>query len=1019
MNLSDKNLLNELVLESREHLDSIEPDLLAMENDSNVSKETINRIFRAIHSIKGGFSFFGMEKIKELSHAMESLMMKMRDGELQVSPDITNALFSGIDKLRIMIDDLDESENVNILDEVAVFHTLASITGTTQPDAKLHQAVIASTTTITLDTLPLTKDKFASIARQGMFIYVITVKTNNDLQKLERSPLEFIRQLEQYGEFIDSWVDLSTVTGLDQCLDNELTLKVVYSSVLEQDLLESAIQISSSQIQTFPKEEIRAKAGLSAQGKSVKPKTSAPQKPNAKTAAKTSGDKASEGSDSIRVKVQLLNQLVNLAGELVLGRNQLMQQLRGMEESGVKSVLDNIDIITSELQECIMSTRMQPISSILSKFPRIIRDLSHALGKEVELVLQGETVELDKSILEALTDPLTHLLRNCVDHGIETPAVRASRGKPQSGKIILHAYHEGGQVLIQIKDDGNGINSEKVKEKAISNGILRPEEAERMSEKDVFSLIFEAGFSTADKVTDVSGRGVGMDVVKTNIENLSGSVDIASESGKGTTVTLQLPLTLAIIPALTLECHDRRFAMPQVSLDELVHLHAKDASRRVEKINGSDVLRLRDKLLPLVRLDTLLKLVPEFIHPVTKERMIDKRKNVSDRRQQSDNETYAEMRKSDADRRQNVASSYNIVVLKVGPNHFGLIVDKMLDTEEIVVKPLSSYLKNCRCYSGATIMGDGHVAMILDAAGIAEMAGLRFSDIAEEENRMAEKANIQSIKESQTFLLFRNSQAEYMALNLALIKRIETSSKSKVEHIGNKQYLKYDDHSMRIIRPSDFLPITRQESDKDKIYVIVPKLVKHPIGIVTEAIVDVVESSAEIDTSNIKGSGIQGSMIIGDKLVLILDIYSLFEQAEPDIYRHDNFSQTLSGKRVLLAEDTAFFRTLEYNYLSTVGCIVDTAVNGKIALEMLRQKSYDVVITDIQMPEMNGFELTNQIKSDPALQHLPVVALTSMRDEALEKQCEESGLSAYEIKLDKDKLLKSLSKIFQPVAKES
>lgn len=1013
MNLNDRNLLNELVLESREHLDNIEPDLLAMETDSNVSKETINRIFRAIHSIKGGFSFFGIEKIKTLSHAMESLMMKMRDGELQVSPAITDALFSGIDKLRIMIDDLDESEFVDIAHEVEIFQNLANIKSDVVPDTKLQESVISATTTITLDTLPITQEKLVSIARQGMFIYVITVKTNADLQDRNRSPVEFIRQLEQYGEFIDSWVDLSTISGLDKCLDNELTLKAVYCSVLEQDLLESAIQIGSSQIMSFPKEAIRAKAGLQPHHKTTKPKSGTP----AKTSTKNSGDKPSEGSDSIRVKVQLLNQLVNLAGELVLGRNQLMQQLRGVEEDGIKSVLDNIDIITSELQECIMNTRMQPISSIFSKFPRIIRDLSHSLNKEVELTLQGETVELDKSILESLTDPLTHLLRNCVDHGIESPSVRTSRGKPQAGKINLRAFHEGGQVLIEIRDDGNGINSAKVKEKAISNGILRPEEAERMSEKDIFSLIFEAGFSTAEKVTDVSGRGVGMDVVKTNIENLSGSVDISSESGKGTTVTLQLPLTLAIIPALTLECHNRRFAMPQVSLDELVHLHAKDASRKIEKINGCDVLRLRDKLLPLVRLDTLLKLVPEFIHPVTKERTIDNRKNLADRRQQPDDEKYAEQRKTKDDRRQHVASSYNIIVLKVGPNHFGLIVDKMLDTEEIVVKPLSSYLKNCKCYSGATIMGDGHVAMILDASGIAEMAGLRFSDIAEEEERLAAQSRTQSIKESQTFLLFRNAQAEYMALNLALIKRIETSSKSNIEQIGNKQYLKYENHSMRVIKPSDFLPITRKESEKEKLYVIVPKLVKHPIGIVTDAIVDVIETNADIDTTNIKGSGIQGSIIIGEKLVLIIDIYSLFELAEPDIYHHNDYTGTLTGKRVLLAEDTAFFRNLEYNYLSTVGCIVDTAANGKIALDMLRNNTYDVVITDIQMPEMNGFELTNHIKSDPALQHLPVVALTSMRDDALERQCEESGLTAYEIKLDKDKLLKTLTSIFNPVAK--
>jgi two-component system chemotaxis sensor kinase CheA len=662
---------------------------------------------------------------------------------------------------------------------------------------------------------------------------------------------------------------------------------------------------------------------------------------------------------------------------------------------------------------------MQPLGSIFGKFPRLIRDLSRSLNKEVELVLQGESVELDKSIIEALTDPLTHLLRNSVDHGIEDPATRKSRGKPQVGKVNLNAFHEGGQVVIEIRDDGGGINVAKVKEKAVAVGLLRKEDAEKLTEKDVFNLLLEPGFSTADTITDVSGRGVGMDVVKTNIENLSGSVDIASEQYKGMTITLRLPLTLAIIPALTLECHGRRFAVPQVSLNELVHLHAKDASRSVLKINGKDILRLRGMLLPLVNLSVLLHLKKEFVHPDTKEKMEDRRDAVADRRREPAETPDGDKRASTPDRRQSYASAYNIIVLKIGVNHFGLIVDKLLDTEEIVVKPLSGYLKNCRCYSGATIIGDGRVAMILDPGGIAEMAGLHFSELAEEEQRQTEQYKTQSTKESQRLLLFRNANAEYMALNLALIRRIETISRSNIETIGNKEYLKYKDYSMRVIKPSDFLPISVNPDKSENVYIIVPKLVAHPIGIIADVILDVIETSAEIDTGNITAPGIQGSVIIDGKLILILDIYSLFELADPDNYKHPGYDEILSGKRILLAEDTSFFRTIEYNYLTAAGCIVDAVKNGVEAVEHLGNATYDMVITDINMPEMDGFELTNHIRNTQALQHLPVVALTSMRDEKLEKECEESGLNAYEIKIDKGNLLKKLSALFQPVPEGS
>jgi two-component system chemotaxis sensor kinase CheA len=469
---------------------------------------------------------------------------------------------------------------------------------------------------------------------------------------------------------------------------------------------------------------------------------------------------------------------------------------------------------------------------------------------------------------------------------------------------------------------------------------------------------------------------------------------------------------LAIIPALIVACQERRFAIPQVSLDELVRLQANNASRKIEKIQGKDVLRLRDKLLPVIRLSDVLKINPQYTDPETAIKMSDRRNNIADRRQNSDNSD-DDQRIATKDRRQSVQSAINIVVLKESGHQYGLIVDRMVDSEEIVVKPLSGYLKNCKCYSGATIMGDGRVAMILDASGITELANLRFNDLLEEEQRHSETVRSESIKEAQTYLLFRNKGSEFLALNLSLVSRIETISQNDIENIGNKEYLKYDNYSMRVIRPSNFMPVRQSESQNGTSYVIIPKLVKHPIGIITDVVLDVVESSATIDTTNITGTGVQGSMIVDDKLVIIIDIYSLFETAEPDIYKTTINTSNLNGKKILLAEDTSFFKTLECNYLESMGCVVDTVDNGKQAMEKLSNDSYDLVLTDIQMPIMNGIELTRQIKKIPGLQNMPIVALTSLQDEKTEQLCLEAGTNAYEQKLDKEKLFTTLNNIFE------
>ena len=1022
MSLNDDNLLNELVVESREHLTSIEPDLLALEKGEEVSKESINKIFRAIHSIKGGFGFFGMESIKELSHVMENLMMKVRDGDMQTTPDMVDALLAGVDKLRVMLDDVHNSDDIDFKEEKEKLAGFLNKDGAEAAGASVTESVDISVEEITLKNIPVGKDKLLSLAKHGQHVYVLTVFTKKDMQAKNRSPLDFIRELESYGEFLDSWMDLSAISGLSDCMQGEMAYTMVFSSVLEPQLIESAIDVDSSQIKTFTKQAVQKEFGTSDSSVPVakKSKTAKPVKSVAqKGKAAKPAEKHSEVSETIRVRVDLLNKLVNLAGELVLGRNQLMQRMKNNEEAGLKGILQNIDMVTSDMQESIMNTRMQPIGNIFGKFPRIIRDLARKMNKEIDLSLFGENVELDKSIIESLTDPLTHLIRNCADHGVETPEEREKAGKSRIGHVSLRAFHEGGQVNIEIKDDGKGIDVQAVKGKAVENGILSNEDSEKLTDREAFNLIFEPGFSTAKQVTEVSGRGVGMDVVRTNIENLGGVIEVNSIKDKGTTITLKLPLTLAIIPSLIITADDRRLAIPQVSLVELVHIRAGDVSTRIENIQGKEVFRLRDKLLPVVRLDKVLGMPPVFEHPETGEMLPDRRGRLADRRS-NEKEPSAEIkekRTAQKDRRQSSKSAVNIVVLKVGSNHFGLVVDKLLDNEETVVKPLSSYLKGCRYYSGATIMGDGKVAMILDAVGISEEAGLRFGDMAAESRKQAERYEQEMKAEKQTLLLFKNTDSEIFGINLSLVARVEQVKADAVERIGEKEYVKYSDSSLRVVRVSDYMPVKKNDNYGEYLYVIVPKLVKHPMGIVASDVLDVVETDAQLDKKNVKGTGIHGSMVVDGKMIVLIDIYSLFEAAEPEIYRNSELSKHLEGARVLLAEDTAFFRSLEQNYLESLGCSVDTVNNGREAWEKLHDQSYDLLVTDIEMPFVDGFELTRMLRSDDKLKDMPVVALTSLVADDKRVTGEEAGVDAYETKLDKERLGETIAKVVKEKAK--
>ncbi len=557
-----------------------------------------------------------------------------------------------------------------------------------------------------------------------------------------------------------------------------------------------------------------------------------------KVAEKSNTDATDKGASSvveasIRVDVPVLDALMNLVGELVLARNQIVEYVGSHENTQVAAAAQRLNLITSELQEGVMQTRMQPIHSIWAKLPRVVRDLSRACGKQIRVEMEGKSTELDKSLIEAMKDPITHLVRNSVDHGIESPEQRIAAGKPAEGVLLLRAFHEGGQVHIEISDDGGGIPPERIKQKAIEKGVISIEQAASMSDQEVCRLIFLPGLSTAEEVTNISGRGVGMDVVKTNIEKISGAIDLDSVVGRGTIFKIRVPLTLAIVPALIVSTGMQRFAIPQVNLIELIRIDEEAQSRAIEYIHGCPVHRLRGQLLPLVYLHKELKLAtPE-------------------------------------------PGALNIVVLQAEKCRFGLVVDQINDTQEIVVKPLAEALKNIPVFAGATIMGDGRVALILDTLGIGQRARV-MNEGADRTVGLAASGGSEKAEKSETLLLVSMSSKGRLAIPLNRVARLEQFDTKQTETVGNTSVVQYRGQILPLVQLSDFLHERRsgygsEDDSNELIQVVVFGDEGRQVGLIVTEIIDVVD---EVLTTRGKTSrvGVLGTAAIHGQVTELFDV---------------------------------------------------------------------------------------------------------------------------------------------------
>ncbi len=738
-------VVREFLLETHENLAQLDLDLVKLEKDPRET-ETLARAFRSLHTVKGTAGFLGLPRLQAVAHAAESLLSRLRDGELVFNAEIAGGLLAGVDAVRQMLAALEQTE------------------------------------------------------QEGEGDYSVVIRT---LERLSRG----------------------------------------------DSASPSARPVSLARAQPAPPQP--AKAPVSAPTVVTTPEPGPAEAPEPRA--------ASVSDSAVRVDVGLLDKLMTLVGELVLARNQIMQFSASQEDAAFLGTVQRLNVLTTELQANVMKTRMQPINNIWSKFPRVVRDLAVACGKQVRIEMEGQETELDKTIIEAIRDPLTHLVRNAVDHGIEPPPNRVARGKSAEGRLSLHASHEGGKVIIKIADEGAGIDPQRVREKAIQTRLITPEQADHFSEPELINLVFLPGFSTTDRVTQFSGRGVGMDVVRTNVEKIGGTVNIESRVGRGTTVKMKIPLTLAIIPALTITSGGDRYAIPQVNLLELVRLEGEQAVRGLEQIHGAPVYRLRGNLLPLVYLNRELQVeAPSSLE-------------------------HAEI---------------NMVVLQADDRQFGLIVDAIHDTEEIVVKPLQKQLKGISAFAGATIMGDGKVALILDVLGLAQKAhvvtGVRERTLGDKASAVAEPAG-----DRQTVLLCATADAGHLAIPLALVARLEEFPRSALERAGAQDVVQYRGEILPLIHVARAL--RRQRGAKNRRFGKVRRTASPPsdsgetvqvvvyagkgrrVGLVVGTILDIVEETL-VSRGPASRPGVLFTAVIQGRVTEFLDIEGIIQSADPDFF---------------------------------------------------------------------------------------------------------------------------------------
>jgi two-component system chemotaxis sensor kinase CheA len=1048
----DHNILNEFLAEAKEHLAMIEAGFLALEDKGNQKDPShIGSIFRAVHSIKGSSSFLNLKPITELAHEMEALIQKFRDASLEINENHIDALLEGVDLLSRLLDDPLNTQNISIMNACDHIRNIDSQTSCDQENDTNENNIVQHSSQVktsdkneipeisessleeTLDHL--TFDQLNNLnfvhpftelpTARNLFILkfnIFDIESDHNIL-----PVQFIFDFSGLGTIIDIKTDIQISSYQEITEKRHLVFEILYETKINKSELSLLLNLgdhsiicivdendkksdttviqktSQSKIITKPQESAHTKKPqASSNSKKQEQKKSARMPETAKTKETDATSKPSAHvkpvsvvkPETIRIGIDILDRIMNLAGELVLVRNQHMLVI-DKQNSRQSDIAQRLDMVTTELQEAIMRTRMQPIGNLFSKLPRIVRDLGKKLSKSIVVITKGDDVELDRNILESLSDPLIHIIRNACDHGIEFPNDRIQIGKSETGYIKVHAYHEAGQINITIEDDGKGLDPDRIKEIALEREVKTKHDIHLMSENELIKLIMLPGFSTAHEATEVSGRGVGMDVVKNAVEDMNGSIDMHSEKNHGTTIHLRLPLTLAIIPSLIVLVNNERLAIPEVNVEELVSLYDKEILTEIETNGDQEVFRLRKYLLPLVRLNEVLARKEAFSESVRFE-ISEKYSQTAQKKLHEETEDLEEI--------------LIFAVLKFGNQRFGVIVDEVLGTEEIVVNPIHSLVKNIKIFSGTTIMGDGTVALILDVNGIVNHCGLIFSNYSE---KRLSKGAYSNQSDTHRILLFESGPNEQFAVPLLLLKRVEIINADEVQMIGDREYISIDNKTIQIVRLDKILNVSSITENK-RLYLLIPKQSPQSFGLIASRLIDVINMPLELNKEDFDDEGFLGTALIEKKITLFIDIYKIIQMVFPNNIpesRHEIKEVKQNNASILLVEDTVFFRRLIEGQLSGEGFHVKTAENGVKALEILEKETFDIIVSDIEMPEMDGLTLIKTLRKNEKFKHIPAIAVTSLDSQEDREKGLKAGFNAYEVKINKERLLNNIQNL--------
>ncbi|MDI9408937.1 MAG: chemotaxis protein CheW [Candidatus Pacebacteria bacterium] len=949
------DLLSEFLTETNENLSVLDSELIKLEQNPN-DPELLGNIFRLVHTIKGTCGFLGLPRLEKVAHASENVLGEIRSGNLLVDQQAVTLILESLDCIKSILLTLEKTEAEPEGDDSSLIQRLNDL-AQKRASAPTPAAMVAAPA----KSAPSIKDAEAAAvaAAQAEIDRLLADDFPSPPPAAPAAPPAAVAPPVSQAPVSQAPVSPPQVTQPPAAV-----VAPAPSPAPQDDFPPMAA--ASPQPHSPEPIEVEGPAAAGHNQHMVGQAFGVGDDSGHGALGEHGGESSAHAAQSIRVSVELLENLMTMVSELVLTRNQLLQIVRRNKESEFAVPLQRLSQVTSELQEGVMKTRMQPVGNAWAKLPRLIRDLSLELNKKIELQMLGAETELDRQVLEYIKDPLTHMVRNSADHGIEPPDVRVAIGKPEMGRITLNAFHEGGHILIEISDDGKGLDIAKIRQKIVQSGLALDTEVQMMSDQHVMQYIFRAGFSTASRVTAVSGRGVGMDVVRTNIEKIGGTIEMSSRFGRGSTFTIKIPLTLAIVSALIVESCGERFAVPQISVVELVRA-ASQSEHKIERIHGTPVLRLRERLLPLVSLEKVLRLDREVHHA----------------REES-----------------------FIIVAQVGTYNFGIMVDRVFDTEEIVVKPVSPILRHLSIFSGNTILGDGSVIMILDPNGVASSTG----EVMSNDQQISDQSQAREIQSGDrtTLLIFRAGGATPKAVPLSLVARLEEIDNTTVEHSNSRPMVQYRGRLMPLI----MLDSEKILPNEGRTPVLVFSDESRSMGLVVDEIVDIIEDVVEVELLTDR-PGLMGSAIIAGHATDVIDAGYYLIQAYGDWFGNRNSSRMTIGnytKKVLLVDDSPFFRNLLTPLLSVAGFEVTAVESPKAALQIAEKGfDFDIIVSDIEMPVMNGFEFARVLRNHPRWSKTPLIALSAHTAPEDMERGRESGFNDYVPKFDRDALVRTLN----------